>query len=116
MKIVKTFQLKIVIFTAVKERCMLHGHVFVMNGETVLLELYDNTPMQYTANLNGYQKLNFIVFLIFAQNIDYGYTLEVLMSTHNLCFRVKMIGKKLYPCKPQSGIIKGGLHYTYISA
>ena len=30
MKIVKTFHLKIVIFTAVKIRCMLHGRVFVM--------------------------------------------------------------------------------------
>ena len=31
MKIVKIFQLKIAIFTAVKNRCMLHGRVFVMN-------------------------------------------------------------------------------------
>ena len=30
MKIVKKIQLKIVIFTAVKNRCMLHGRVFVM--------------------------------------------------------------------------------------
>ena len=30
MKIVKTFQMKIVIFTAVNNRCMLHGRVFVM--------------------------------------------------------------------------------------
>ena len=30
MKIVKKFQLKIVIFTAVKNRCILHGRVFVM--------------------------------------------------------------------------------------
>ena len=35
-------------------------------------------------------------FHIFAQNIDCGYTLEppnrdVLMSTHNLCFRAKII-------------------------
>ena len=30
MKIVKTFRLKIVIFTALKNRCMLHGRVFVM--------------------------------------------------------------------------------------
>ena len=30
MKIVKQFQPKIVIFTAVKNCCMLHGHVFVM--------------------------------------------------------------------------------------
>ena len=31
MKIDKIFQLKIVIFTPVKNRCILHGHVFVMN-------------------------------------------------------------------------------------
>ena len=30
MKIVKHIQLKIVIFTAVKNRCILHGRVFVM--------------------------------------------------------------------------------------
>ena len=30
MKIVKIFQLKIVIFTAFKNRCILHGRVFVM--------------------------------------------------------------------------------------
>ena len=30
MKIVKKILLKIVIFTAVKNRCMLHGRVFVM--------------------------------------------------------------------------------------
>ena len=32
-KIVKTFQLKIVIFTAVKNRCILHGCVFVMEND-----------------------------------------------------------------------------------
>ena len=44
------------------------------------------------------------VFLIFAQNMDCGYTLDlseaVLTSTHNLCFGAK-IRKKLYPCKPE---------------
>ena len=30
MKMVKTFRLKIVIFTALNNRCMLHGRVFVM--------------------------------------------------------------------------------------
>ena len=34
MKIVKKNQLKIVIFTAVKNRCMLHGHVFVMTSSS----------------------------------------------------------------------------------
>ena len=30
MKIVKKFQMKIAIFTAMKNRCILHGRVFVM--------------------------------------------------------------------------------------
>ena len=33
MKLVKHFQLKIVIFTAVKNRCILHGRVFVMRSK-----------------------------------------------------------------------------------
>ena len=42
---------------------------------------YANTPMQYTAIFHGCKKINFqmknyIIFLIFAQNIDCGYTLE----------------------------------------
>ena len=42
---------------------------------------YENTPMQYTAIFHGcendnFQMTNCDVFLIFAQNIDYGYTLE----------------------------------------
>ena len=32
MKIVKNFQLKSVIFTAAKNRCILHGRVFVMGS------------------------------------------------------------------------------------
>ena len=35
MKIVKQFQPKIVIFTAVKNRCMLDGSVFVMEVKVV---------------------------------------------------------------------------------
>ena len=39
------------------------------------------TPMQYTAIFHGYKNDNFLmkmfdIFLIFAQNIDCGYTLE----------------------------------------
>ena len=42
---------------------------------------YANTPMQYTAILHGCKNVHFQVkifniFLIFAQNIDCGYTLE----------------------------------------
>ena len=37
------------------------------------------------------EKLLLFFLLIFAQNIDCGYTLEaVLTSTHNLCFRAKI--------------------------
>ena len=41
---------------------------------------YDYMPMHYTANLNGCKNDNFqsiflFCFLIFAQNINYGYTL-----------------------------------------
>ena len=42
---------------------------------------YENTPMQYTAIFHGSKNDFFldktlINFLIFAQNIDFGYTLE----------------------------------------
>ena len=40
---------------------------------------YENTPMQYTAIFHGckndnFQMKNINIFLIFAQNIDCGYT------------------------------------------
>ena len=43
---------------------------------------YENMPMQYTVILKGltnenFQKKIFNIFLIFAQNIDCGYTLEL---------------------------------------
>ena len=42
---------------------------------------YENTPMQYTAIFHGRKNDNFQmkscnIFLLFAQNIDCGYTLE----------------------------------------
>ena len=42
---------------------------------------YENMPMQYTeifkvVKNENFQPINFDIFLIFAQNIDYGYTLE----------------------------------------
>ena len=44
MKIVKNFQMKIVIFTAVKNRCMLHGRVFVMI--LILNNIIENNYME----------------------------------------------------------------------
>ena len=56
------------------------------------------TPMQYTAIFHGckndnFQMKNCDIFLIFAQNIDRGHTLEpaVLTSTHDLCLEQKKI-------------------------
>ena len=41
MKIDKKNQLQIVIFTALKNRCMLHGHVFVMKSSKIrITDLY----------------------------------------------------------------------------
>ena len=42
---------------------------------------YANTPIQYTAIFNGcengkFQMKNYKIFLIFAQNIDGGYTIR----------------------------------------
>ena len=54
---------------------------------------YDNTPMQYTVIVNDCKNSNFQMkncdtFLIFAQNIDCGYTLK--LRPHNLCFRAQI--------------------------
>ena len=77
--------------------------------------------MQYTAIFHGckndnYQMKNSDIFLIFAQNIDFGYMLEqaVLTSTHNLCFRANIRRKNEYPCKPQFYYIKVGCKGVYI--
>ena len=64
---------------------------------------YENLPMQYTEifkvvkNENFQQKI-FDVFLIFAQNIDCGYSEAVLTSTHNLCSgaKIRKIGIPLH--------------------
>ena len=80
---------------------------------------YENMPMRYTAIFHGYKSNNFqmkncVIFLIFAQNIDRGYTEAVLTSTHDLCFRVK-IRKNVHPCKPQLFFIKVGCKGVYIT-
>ena len=56
------------------------------------------------------------MFLIFARNIDCGYTLDeaVLTSTHNLCFGSKN-KKKVYPCKPQFYYTKVGCKGVFVT-
>ena len=74
---------------------------------------YDKTHMQYTVIFHGCKNDNFQMkncdfFLILAQNIDHGYTLQaVLTNTHNLCLTAK-IRKNVCPCKPQFYYIKVG--------
>ena len=83
---------------------------------------YENMPMlyMYTGIFQGckndnFQVKNCDVFLIFAQNIECGYTLEPpLTSTHNLCFRAK-IRKNVYPCKPHFYYIKVGCTGVFMS-
>ena len=79
--------------------------------------------MQYTAIFHCCENVNFpfkifeFFFLIFAQNIDRGYTLEppqVLTSTHNQCFGAK-IRKNVYPCKPPFYFIKVGCKGVFVT-
>ena len=61
--------------------------------------------MQYTAIFHGCKyahfQMNFLnIFLIFARNIDCGYTEAVPTSTHNLCFGAKNIRKIYIPVNP----------------
>ena len=74
--------------------------------------------MQYTeifspVKIENFQWKIFDIFLIFAQNIDCGYTLEP--STHNLCFRAKIrkIGIPLHtPVLLYKSGVQGGIHCT----
>ena len=85
---------------------------------------YANTPLQYTAIFHGcknvhFQMKFFNIFLIFAQNIDCGYTLEPPQwgssnAYHNLCFRAK-IRKKVYPCKPKFYYLKVGCKGVFVT-
>ena len=50
-------------------------------NQIAILFHYANTPMKYTTIFHGcenvnFQMKNYYIFLIFAQNIDCGYTLE----------------------------------------
>ena len=78
-------------------------------------------PMQLTETflalkIENFQPINFDIFLIFAQNIDCGYTVleAVLTSTHNLCFEAKIRKIRIplpTPVLYKSGV-QGGIHCT----
>ena len=70
--------------------------------------------MLYTAIFHGCkndnsQMKNCNSFYIFAQNIDFGYTLEPSNEYHNLCFRVKNKKKMNTPVNPSFTIQKWGV-------
>ena len=67
--------------------------------------------MQYIAIFHGcknvkFQMKNYNIFLIFAQNIDCGYTLEPMRAK---------IRKNVYPCTPQFYYIKVGCKGVFLS-
>ena len=83
--------------------------------------------MQYTGiflalKIDNFQQKSFDIFLIFAQNIDCGYTLEPPRRGGSNEYPQSMFWsknkKKVYPCIPQFCYKKvgfnGGIHYTEI--
>ena len=52
MKIVKKFQPKIVIFTAVKNRCMLHERVFLMSPALAILHRFEPRLIALSGSTN----------------------------------------------------------------
>ena len=87
--------MKFSIFNAEKNLCILHGQVFVMgrfrtatntvnhslNSPNWYCSYYENTSMYYTyfsyvVKIKNFLQKIFDIFLMFAQNINCGYTLE----------------------------------------
>ena len=85
---------------------------------------YANTPMQYTEmflvckNVH-FQMIFLYIFLIFAQNIDCGYTLEPPQRGGSNEYPQSMFWsknkKKVYPCKPQFYYMKVGCKWVFVT-
>ena len=71
MKIAKNNQLKIVIFTAVKNRCILHGYVFVMiqsvqtTEDIIEIDIENKQHIMQTRPCNIQQYFTAVKMLIF---------------------------------------------------
>ena len=68
--------------------------------------------------IENFQLKNFDIFLIFAQNIDCGYTLEPPRRGGSNEYPQSMFwskNKKKYPCIPQFFYIKVGFKGVYIT-
>ena len=88
---------------------------FICTDDLTNLDHYENLPMQYTEIFKVVKNEIFSGFF-FAQNIDFGYTLEPpLTSTHNLCFgaKIRKIGIPLHtPVFLYKSGVQGGIHFT----
>ena len=76
--------------------------------------------MQYTAILHGCKNIHFQmiflnIFLIFAQNIDCGYTLEGGSNEHPQSMFWSKNKKKVYHCKPQFYYTKVGFKGVFVT-
>ena len=80
--------------------------------------------MQYTAIFHGCKNVHFQmnffnIFLIFAQNIDCGYTLEPPQGGGSNEYPQSMFWSKnkknVYPCKPQFYYIKVGCKGVFVT-
>ena len=78
MKKDKRFQLKIVIFTAVKNRCILHGRVFVMQGEG----LYVHVQRRWGFVVNDFRIFELVFVCIVVAICDLVHAVETM---HGLC-------------------------------
>ena len=82
---------------------------------------YHNTPMHYTVNLNGCKSDNFLVenfrffLLIFAQNINCGYTLEPPQRVPPIYVLEQKYENNVNPSQPQFCYIKVGCKGVYIT-
>ena len=64
----------------------------------------------FRSKIDNFQRKNSDIFLIFAQNIDCGYT-----STHSLCFgaKIRKIGIPLHtPVLLYKSGVEGGIYFT----
>ena len=82
MKIVKTFQPKIVIFTAVKNRCMLHRRVFVMMTAVDI-----STSNESLHTIKGFVKLCCFVVLV---SINHGEPVLGICREYFLAYQVSI--------------------------
>ena len=95
--------------------------MYKRHTELINISHYENLPMQYTdifkvVKIENFHENIFDIFLIFAQNIDCGYTLEPPhTSTHNLCFaaKIRKIDIPLHtPVLLYKSGVQGGIHNT----